>query len=89
MLSEYISQQLSKAHYKLLEDGEYFGEIPGLQGVWSSSSNLEQCREQLREVLEEWLILKIHDGDTIPEFPNHLMLPVKQQAAVAVMDDHA
>lgn len=69
MLTEYISYKLARARYKILEDGAYFGEIPGLQGVWASEKTLEKCRETLREVLEEWLILKLQDGDEIPDFP--------------------
>jgi len=69
MLTNYISQKLDRARYKILEDGTYFGEIPGLQGVWASEKTLEKCRETLREVLEEWLILKLQDGDSIPDFP--------------------
>lgn len=70
MLTDYISQKLAQARYKILEDGNYFGEIPGLQGVWASEKTLEKCRETLREVLEEWLILKLRDGDLIPDFPS-------------------
>ncbi len=69
MLTDYISQKLTQARYKILDDGAYFGEIPGLQGVWASEKTLEKCRETLREVLEEWLILKLRDGDSIPDFP--------------------
>jgi len=69
MLTDYISQKLVQARYKILDDGNYFGEILGLRGVWASEKNLEKCREALREVLEEWLILKLRDGDPIPDFP--------------------
>jgi predicted RNase H-like HicB family nuclease len=69
MLTEYIYNKLLKAKYKLLDDGTYFADIPGLQGVWGSGTNLESCREDLRECLEEWLLLKIQDGDKIPGFP--------------------
>ena len=69
MLTDYISQKLARARYKILDDGTYFGKIPGLQGVWASEKTLEKCRETLREVLEEWLILKLRDGDKIPDFP--------------------
>ena len=27
---------------------------------------VEECRKELMEVLEEWLILKLSDGDSIP-----------------------
>jgi len=66
MLTAYITAAMEKATYKLLEDGAYFGEIPGLQGVWADGSTLEECRRTLQEVLEEWLLLKLGDGDAIP-----------------------
>jgi len=68
MLTEFINKKMKEARYKLLEDGTYFGEIPALKGVWAGTENLEDCREQLQEVLEEWLLLKIKDGDFIPGF---------------------
>lgn len=68
MLTEYIYKKLNQARYKILEDKAYFGEIPGLKGVWASGKTLEECREELREVLEEWMILKLKDKDIIPGF---------------------
>jgi predicted RNase H-like HicB family nuclease len=68
MLSEYIEKKLKTAKYKLLEDGSYFGEIPGLRGVWASAKNLEYCRKELREVLEDWLLLKVRSGEKISGF---------------------
>jgi predicted RNase H-like HicB family nuclease len=66
MLSELINNLLKKARYKILRDGTYFGEIPGARGVWANKKNLEECREELREVLEEWILLKVSGGDKIP-----------------------
>ena len=67
MLTEYIQKALEKAHYKVLEDGTWFAEIPGFQGVWANANTVEECRHELMEVLEEWLVLKIGDRDPIPE----------------------
>ena len=67
MLSEYIQKALAKAHYKVLEDGTWFTEIPGFEGVWASAVTVENCRHELMEVLEEWLVLKIRDREPIPE----------------------
>ena len=66
MLTEFITKQLKKAQYKLLKDGTYFGEIPGLKGVWANKKSLEGCREQLRSALEDWMLFKLKDGDAIP-----------------------
>ncbi|MBF0557721.1 MAG: type II toxin-antitoxin system HicB family antitoxin [Nitrospirae bacterium] len=66
MIIEYVQKAIEKAEYKKLEDGSWFAEIPLWEGVWANGSTVEECRKELVEVLEEWLILKIKDGDTIP-----------------------
>jgi len=68
MLSEFIDKKLKTARYKLIKDGNYFGEIPGLKGVWASAQKLEDCRQKLQEVLEDWLFLKVRDKESIPGF---------------------
>ena len=68
MLSEFIELKLKEAKYKLLKDKSYFGEISELKGVWASAKNLEDCRKQLREVLEDWILLKIRDRERVPGF---------------------
>jgi predicted RNase H-like HicB family nuclease len=67
MLLQYIQKALEKARYKLLDDGTWFAEVPGFQGVWANAQTVEECRQELMEVMEEWLILKIRDRDPIPE----------------------
>ena len=68
MLTEFIEWSLKKASYELLEEGEwYYGEIPGFEGVWANSDTLEGCRTELKEVLEEWLILKLRKKMFIPK----------------------
>ena len=60
MLTAYINAAMQKAHYENLPDNEgYFGKIEDLQGVWANADSLEACREELREVLEEWILLGI------------------------------
>jgi predicted RNase H-like HicB family nuclease len=65
-LTEYIRAALKKANYKKLEDDSWFAEIPGFQGVWANGESVEECRHELCEVIEEWLMLKIRDNDPIP-----------------------
>lgn len=67
MLSEYVSKALNGAKYKHLKDGTWYGQIKGFRGVWANASNIERCRQELIEVLEEWLFLKIRDHDPIPD----------------------
>jgi len=67
MLTAYINAAMRSAHYEILEGGEgYFGKIPGLQGVWANADTLEACRDELREVLEEWIILGLKMNHQIP-----------------------
>lgn len=68
MLSEFIDKKLRAAKYKKLNDGTYFGEIPGLPGVWANAKKLKDCRLELREVLEGWLLLKVRDREPVPGF---------------------
>lgn len=64
MLTDYIDAAMRKAKYKILENSEgYFGEIPGLRGLWANASTLEACRDELRSVLESWLIIKLRHND--------------------------
>ena len=65
MLTQFIDLKLGQARYKLLKDGTYFGEIAKLPGVWANANTLEECREELREVLEAWLVLKLRSGEYI------------------------
>lgn len=66
MLSKFIDRKLRIAKYKLLEDGSYFGEIPGLRGVWSNAKTKKASEEELREVLEEWVLLRVRDHERVP-----------------------
>ncbi len=66
MLSKYCQKALEKAEYKKLDDDTWFAEIKGFVGVWGNGITIEECRQDLLEVLEEWIILKLQDGDSLP-----------------------
>lgn len=67
MLLEYIQEALKRARYELIEDEEpYYGEVPELPGVWATGRSLEECRENLREVIEGWLMVRLQKGLPIP-----------------------
>ena len=78
MLTNYIQAAMRKAHYEILPDGEgYFSSIPDLQGVWANADTLEACREELREVLEEWILIGSKMGHLIPQIDD-IELTVKK-----------
>ncbi len=68
MLEAYLAEAMRRARYELIEDEEpYYGEIPPLPGVWATGKTLEECRENLKSVLEEWIVLSLRKGLEIPE----------------------
>ena len=68
MLTDYIKAALKRAHYEILpDDGSFYGEIDGIAGVYADANTLEACRDELAEVLEEWILLRV---------ARHLDLPV-------------
>lgn len=67
MLAKYIAQAIELAIYELIEDeGTYWGEIPGLQGVWARHQTLLGCRRELQEALSDWIALRLRLGLLIP-----------------------
>ncbi|PZV03439.1 MAG: hypothetical protein DCF32_13875 [Leptolyngbya sp.] len=66
MLTRYIQAAIHEATYELLDDGTFYGEIPACKGVWSNANSLEDCREELQDSLEEWIILGLRLGHTLP-----------------------
>ncbi len=81
MLLEYCEKAVAKAEYKRLEDGAWYAEIPGFQGVWSTGATVEVCRKELVEVLEEWILLKVHDGDELPTVEGTSLKISKEEVA--------
>ena len=67
MLPEYLNKAMHLAKYELLPDGTYYGAIPGFSGVWANANTLEECREELQSVLEDWLVLGLQLGHPLPE----------------------
>jgi predicted RNase H-like HicB family nuclease len=57
---------MARARYKLLKNGLILGTIPGCKGIWAEGRSLDTCRNELQEVLEDWIVLKLRDGDRLP-----------------------
>ena len=78
MLLEYTQAALRHAKYEILQDdGSYYGEIPECPGVYANAEALEDCREQLREVLEEWVLSRVHRNLALPDIDG-IRLVIKQ-----------
>ena len=67
MLTKYIQTALRHAKYEILDDdGSFYGEIPACNGVYANAATLEECREQLEEVLEEWILIRVYKNLSLP-----------------------
>jgi predicted RNase H-like HicB family nuclease len=67
MLTKYIEAALRRAKYEILsDDASFYGEIPGFDGVYANSDTLEQCRGELEEVLEEWILFRVSRNLSLP-----------------------
>lgn len=64
---KYVHAAMKKARYEILpDDGTFYAEIPGFDGVYANSDTLESCRDELEEVLEEWVLLRVRLGLPLP-----------------------
>ena len=67
MIRDHIEAALERANYELIDDAEpYYGEVPELQGVWATGKTLEQCRQNLAEATEGWILIRLTRGLEIP-----------------------
>ena len=66
LLAEYIELAMQDAAFKDLCDGTVFAEIPGFEGAWANADTLEDCHQEMKEVLEDWILLGIKLGHPIP-----------------------
>jgi predicted RNase H-like HicB family nuclease len=67
MIHEYIDNALRHAHYEIIKDEQpYYGEVPELQGVWATGKSLEECRQNLAEVVDGWVLIRLARGLPIP-----------------------
>jgi predicted RNase H-like HicB family nuclease len=71
VFTEYVNAALSRAQYEIIEDSEpYYAEVPELEGVWATGKTLEECRKDLIEVIEGWIVVRIRKGLSIPTLDN-------------------
>lgn len=66
MIRQYVEAALRGARYDKLEDGTYYGEVPRLRGVLAVGTTLEECRNQLAEVVEEWVLVRVARRLAVP-----------------------
>ena len=66
MITSYIDRALHRARYEKVDEGEFCATVPGLRGVIATGRTLEACREQLAEVIEEWVLVRVAQRLSVP-----------------------
>ena len=66
IISEYLNRALAHAEYDKLEDGTFSGRIVSCSGVIAFGATLRECEDELRSTLEDWLLVGLKLGHTLP-----------------------
>jgi len=81
VITEYIQAALSRAKFEIIKDEEpYYGEVLELKGVWATGKTLEECRHNLIEVIDGWLVVRLHRGLPIPPLGKYRVKELKRLA---------
>lgn len=66
ILSDYLESAMASATFDKLSDGSFAGNVPRCQGVVALGETLMDCQRLLRSTLEDWLLLGLRMGHSIP-----------------------
>jgi predicted RNase H-like HicB family nuclease len=83
MITEYINEALKRAKFELINDDEpYYGEVTELRGVWATGRTLEECRHNLVEVIDGWLVVRLRKGLPIPPLGKYKVKELRRLAVI-------
>lgn len=69
LFSEFIEKTISRARYEFDDSVKQWAAwVDGFPGVYAQGRNIEDARQELASTLEEYLLLRIHEGKRIPGF---------------------
>jgi predicted RNase H-like HicB family nuclease len=72
MLTEYIEAAMRHIEIEESEDGDeypdqrFIGTIPQCQGVIGIGATIRECRANTQDVLEDWILVRVKSGHTLP-----------------------
>jgi len=66
VLTDYIEHAIAHAVYDKLRDGSFSGCIPLCSEVEAFAPSLRECEEELRRVLEYWIMVSLKLGRPLP-----------------------
>lgn len=68
ILSDYLSAAMERATFAALEDDSFAGRIAGCDGLVVLGDTIEECRDELRSTLDDWVLLGLKLGHPLPVF---------------------
>ena len=77
MITRFLDRALRRAQYRQVDGGTYCATVRGLRGVIATGPSLEACRDQLAEVVEEWVLVRVARGLPVPTL-NGITIEVKK-----------
>lgn len=76
MLTEYIEAAMRHAVIEWDAEGEqHVGDIPPCEGVLAVGPTEEQCRLNLQEALEEWIVVRLRRNWAMATLDGHSLTP--------------
>lgn len=66
ILTAYVHHALEQAVYDKLEDETFAARIPDCPGVVAFAPTLRRCERELRSALEDWILLGLKLGHSLP-----------------------
>ena len=74
MTREDVQAAMERARYEIIADPEpCYGEIPACPGVWATGNTLKECRRNLQEVLDGWVVVRLQRSLPIPPIDGRRM----------------
>ncbi|MEK6649329.1 MAG: hypothetical protein AABY37_08530 [Actinomycetota bacterium] len=63
LVKSYIEACMRRTLAEITEDGRYFLTIPVLGQVWAEAETEKKAELELKEILSQWVMMKIEDQD--------------------------
>lgn len=68
-ITQYIENLLRKAEYEYdKETKSWCASVKNLPGAYAQADSVEQTREQLAEIIEDYILLSIQEKQPLPNF---------------------
>lgn len=73
-LTGYITEALKRAVYEYCDQTrQWCAYVQELPGCWATGETVEHARQELRDVVEGWLMLSLQAGDPITDIQGHTL----------------